>query len=127
MRMRYGRREVRGPDRPEPGALETAIRAVDEALAGDAELGRLSAPRLLERLDLDPLAREGADRQARDLGREPGGHRTGGRPGRRRGIGDEDAPSVAGGNQRLADGLARRLGSSIRLKPGASDRAGARM
>ena len=31
---------------------------VDEALAGDAELGRLSAPRLLERLDLDPLARE---------------------------------------------------------------------
>ena len=27
--MRYGRREVRDPSRPEPGALETAIQVVD--------------------------------------------------------------------------------------------------
>jgi monoamine oxidase len=114
--MRYGRREVRDPSRPEPGALETAIQVVDEALAGDAELGRLSAPRLLERLDLDPLAREVLIARLETSAASPADTVPAAALAGVAHIGDEDAPSVAGGNQRLADGLARRLGSSIRLE-----------
>src|SRR5918994_2371714 len=114
--MRYGRREVRGPDRPEPGALEEAIRVVDEALASDADLGRLPAPRLLERLDLDPLAREVLIARLETSAASPADTVPAAALAGVAHIGDEDAPSVAGGNQRLAEGLARGLGSSIRLE-----------
>jgi monoamine oxidase len=114
--MRYGRREVRGPDRPEPGALETAIRLVDEALAGDGDLGRLPAPRLLERLDVDPLAREVLIARLETSAASPADTVPAAALAGVAHIGDEDAPSVAGGNQRLAEGLARGLGSSIRLE-----------
>jgi monoamine oxidase len=114
--MRYGRREVRGPDRPEPGALETAIRLVDEALAGDADLGRLPAPRLLERLDVEPLAREVLIARLETSAASAADTVPAAALAGVAHIGDEDAPSVAGGNQRLAEGLARGLGSSIRLE-----------
>jgi monoamine oxidase len=114
--MRYGRREVRGPDRPEPGALETAILVVDEALAGEPELGRLPAPRLLERLDVDPLAREVLLARLETSAASPADTVPAAALAGVAHIGDEDAPSVARGNQRLAEGLARGLGSSIRLE-----------
>jgi monoamine oxidase len=113
--MRYGLREVRGPGRPEAGALEAAIRIVDEALDGDAELGRLPAPHLLERLDVDPLAREVLIARLETSAASPADTVPAAALAGVAHIGDEDAPSVAGGNQRLAEGLARSLGSSIRL------------
>jgi monoamine oxidase len=113
--MRYGRREVRGPARTEPGALDAAIRLVDDALAGDAELGRLPAPRLLERLEVDPLTREVLIARLETSAASPAEAVPAAALAGVAHIGDEEAPSVAGGNQRLAEGLARRLGSSIRL------------
>jgi monoamine oxidase len=111
--MRYGRREVRGPARPEPDALDEAIYLVDDALAGDATLGRLPAPRLLERLEVDPLAREVLIARLETSAASPADAVPAAALAGVAHVGDEDAPSVAGGNQRLAEGLAERL--DIRL------------
>jgi monoamine oxidase len=117
--MRYGRREARGGMGVSPEALDDAMMKVDAALAtldsggGVARVG--SVCDLLGSLDLDPSAREAIlaraeisaatsadDVPATDLGGLA--H-----------IDDEPSPSVAGGNQRLALGLAAELGDAVRL------------
>ena len=112
--MRYGRRDFRGGDPVDPVALEAALRILEEALAnlGGAER---SARELLDGLPIDPPAREAiaaraevsaaaalADVEARALAGVA--H-----------IDDEPSPSVAGGNQLLATGLAARLGDAAHL------------
>jgi monoamine oxidase len=117
--MRYGRREARGGIGVSPEALDDAMTKVDAALAtlgsggGVARVG--SVRDLLDSLDLDPGAGEAIlaraeisaatsadDVPATDLAGLA--H-----------IDDEPAPSVAGGNQQLALGLAAELGDAIRL------------
>jgi monoamine oxidase len=117
--MRYGRREARGGIGVSPEALDDATTEVDGALAalrdssGVGEVG--SVRELLDSLDLDPGAREAIlaraeisaatsadDVPATDLGGLA--H-----------IDDEPSPSVAGGNQGLALGLAAGLGDAVRL------------
>jgi monoamine oxidase len=113
--MRYGRREPRGAGELEPSALEQAVEAVDRALEQTDGGGGESALELLNRLDLDSAAREAlvarvevsaaspAERvPARDLAGIA--H-----------VDDEPSPSIAGGNQRLAEALAEPLGDSLRL------------
>jgi monoamine oxidase len=111
--MRYGSREPRGGIGTTAGELEDAAGRVGAALEGAPP--DLSARRFLEGLDVSPGAREAllarveissansADAvAARDLAgiahvdREP-------------------APSIEGGNQRLALALAEELGGSVRL------------
>jgi monoamine oxidase len=114
--MRYGRREPRGAGEVPPADLAAAIRAVDEALARDPELGRLPSPELLDRLGIDAGAREVLVGRVEISAASPahavpaaslavGAH-----------VDDEPAPSVAGGNQRLALALADTLGPAIHLK-----------
>ena len=113
--MRYGRREPRGAGELLPEALETAIRTVDEILAGDPELGRLPTPRFLERVEIDAAARAvliarleiSAASAAEDV---PASALSGVAH-----IGDDPSPSVAGGNQRLARALAQPLGPAVHL------------
>jgi monoamine oxidase len=112
--MRYGRRDPRGGIGTTADELEEAAAEAAAALA--AAPPELSARRLLEGLSVPDGAREALlarveissaasadDVAARDLGgiahvdREP-------------------APSIAGGNQRLAEALARELGDRVRLR-----------
>jgi monoamine oxidase len=110
--MRYGRREPRGADTT-AGELERAAAIVADALA--AAPPEQSARGLLERLELPAGAREALIARveissansadvvsARDL--------TG-----LAHVDEEPAPSIAGGNQRLALALAESLGRAVRL------------
>jgi monoamine oxidase len=111
--MRYGQREPRGGPPVAPEQLAAAVEAVGRALeAGPPDV---DARRFLERLDIAPGAREALLARveissansaelvsARDLG----------------GIAHVDAepaPSIAGGNQRLALALAAELGPAVHL------------
>jgi monoamine oxidase len=111
--MRYGRREPRGAD-TDPDELFAAAGDVERALPGvDPDM---SARRFLEGLDVSAGAREallarveissanGVDVvAARDLAALA--H-----------VDDDPAPSIAGGNGRLAHALADELGSAIHLR-----------
>ena len=94
--------------------LEAAARVVDEALAAGAGRGE-SVRGLLDRLALDPVAKEAIIARAEVSAASPAdlvpardlagiAH-----------VDDEPCPSIAGGNQRLPEALAEPLGSSIRL------------
>jgi monoamine oxidase len=113
--MRYGRREPRGVDELAPGTLEAAIRSVDDTLATDSDLGRLPAPRLLERLEIDPTATAVLLARLEVSTASPADAVPAAALSGVAHIGDEPAPSVAGGNQSLARALARPLGSAIQL------------
>jgi len=112
--MRYGRREFRGGDPVDPVALKSALRMLEEALA-NLDGAERSARDLLDGIPMDPAAREAiaaraevsaaaalADVEARALAGVA--H-----------IDDEPSPSVTGGNQLLAEGLAARLGDAVHL------------
>ena len=114
--MRYGDREPRGVVGLGQDALDRAVRIVDEELGMPGGSPEESAREMLRRLALDSAAREAliarvevsagsaADQvPARDLA----------------GIAHVDAepaPSIAGGNQLLAEALAEPLGPSLRLR-----------
>ncbi len=111
--MRYGVREPRGGTPTTIDAIADAARELGPAL--QAMGPELSVPELLGSLGLDPGARDAIvarveissaaaaeEIPAKDLAGIA--H-----------IGPEDAPSVAGGNQGLALGLAERLGDAVRL------------
>jgi monoamine oxidase len=113
--MRYGQREPRGVTGLRPGTLERAGKEVERELVASDGGRAESAQELLARLTLDPVAREAllarvevsaassADRvPARDLAGIA--H-----------VDDEPCPSIAGGNQRLAEALAEPLRGSVRL------------
>jgi monoamine oxidase len=117
--MRYGRREARGGIGAGGDALDQAMRKVDVALAaldgGRGLAGAGSVRELLDSLDLDPGAREAilarAEISAATSADEVPATDLGGLAH----IDDEPAPSVAGGNQGLAGGLAAELGDAVRL------------
>ena len=111
--MAYGRREPRGGTPTTHERMAAAVPAIERAL--DGVPAELSAQEFLDRLELDPGVREAllarveissaspaAEVAARDLAGIA--H-----------VDEEPAPSVAGGNQGLALGLAERLSDSVRL------------
>ena len=113
--MRYGRREPRGAGELSAGGLDAAIRAVDEALARDPDLGRLSSPDFLDRLEIDPVARDALLARVEISAASPAHAVPAATLAVVAHVDDEPAPSVAGGNQRLARALAEPLGSAIQL------------
>lgn len=113
--MRYGRREPRGAGELSPGAVDAAIVAVDEALARDPALGRLPSPELLARLEIEPAAREVLLGRVEISAASPAGAVPAAALAVVAHVDDEPAPSIAGGNQRLARALAQPLGAAIRF------------
>jgi monoamine oxidase len=112
--MRYGRREPRGGPPVRPDELAEAVEAIDRAV--DRGPPELTARRLLDGLDIAPGAREAilarveissADSADRIVARDLAGIAH---------IDDEPAPSIAGGNQRLALALAESLHPAVRLR-----------
>jgi monoamine oxidase len=111
--MAYGRREPRGGAPTSHEAMAAAVPSIEAALAGAPP--EQSAQDFLDGLDIDAGVREAllarveissaspaAEVAARDLAGIA--H-----------VDDEPAPSVAGGNQGLALGLAAQLGEAVRL------------
>jgi len=111
--MAYGRREPRGGTPTTHERMAAAVPGIERAL--DGVPAELSAQEFLDRLEIDAGVREAllarveissaspaAEVAARDLAGIA--H-----------VDEEPAPSVAGGNQGLALGLAERLGASVRL------------
>ena len=112
--MRYGMREPRSGTPTSADEIAAAADAVSGALES-GRIGEMSALELLAGLDISPGAREAVRARveisaARDAREVPAGdladiaH-----------IGGEASPSVAGGNQGLALGLAAELGGEVRL------------
>ena len=113
--MRYGRREPRGAGELAPGVLDAAIQAVDGALARDPELGQLPSTELLDRLEIDAAARQVLVGRVEISAASPARQVPAAALALVAHVDDEPAPSVAGGNQRLARALAEPLGAAIRL------------
>ena len=112
--MRYGTREPRGLGDLRDGQLERAARVVDEALDEGAGVGE-SARSLLERLDVDPPAREAILARVEVSAASPADRVPATELAGVAHLDAEPSPSVAGGNQRLAEALAAPLGESVRL------------
>jgi monoamine oxidase len=113
--MAYGRREPRGAPEVDAATLDSAFSAATEALAGEPELGSMPARRFLDGLEIDEAAREvilarieisaASAAEAVPARVITGlGH-----------IDDRPAPSIAGGNDRLALALAESLGDRVEL------------
>ena len=112
--MRYGRREPRGGIGTNLGEMEAAAAAAEREL--DRDVADLSARGLLERLPISTGAREAllarveiSSANSADLvaARDLAGIAH---------VDAEPAPSIAGGNQRLALALADSLGGAVRLR-----------
>jgi monoamine oxidase len=112
--MRYGRREPRGGIGTTAAELEAAAAVAERELERGA--GELSARELLDRLAVPPGAREAllarveiSSASSADVvaARDLAGIAH---------VDDDPAPSVAGGNQRLALALAGTLGRSVSLR-----------
>jgi monoamine oxidase len=113
--MRYGRREPRGVAGLTAEALGRAVEEVDRALT-DSHGGRgESARELLDRLSIDPAAREALLARVEVSAACPAERVPVSDLGGIAHVDDEPCPSIAGGNQRLAEALAAPLGSSLRL------------
>jgi monoamine oxidase len=117
--MRYGRREPRGVGDLSAADLDAAIGAVDDALAHDPELGRLPSPELLDRLAIGPEAREVLVARVEISAASPAHAVPAATLAVVAHVDDEPAPSVAGGNQRLARALAAPLDAAVRLRDAA--------
>lgn len=113
--MRYGRREPRGASEVPPDALDAAISAVDDALAREPELGRLPSSELIARLEIEDAARDVLLARVEISAASPAHDVPAASLAVVAHVDDEPAPSVAGGNQRLALALAAPLDSAIRL------------
>lgn len=113
--IRYGRREPRGGPPVSEEALETAVATLERRLGGGGALAGESLASALERVEIDAGARAYILARAEISAATPAdsipatdllglAH-----------IGDEPSPGVAGGNQRIALELARRLGDRVIL------------
>ncbi len=109
--MRYGRRDPRGVE-VAPEALERASRQIAAALA-DGAGG--SARGLLDELPLDDGAREAILARTEVSAAAPADLVPAHELGSLARLSADPAPSVAGGNQRLAEALAAELGDRVRL------------
>jgi monoamine oxidase len=114
--MRYGEREPRGGIGIDEQALTAAVAEVDRALAraGPDEL-RLPARDFLERISLGAGAREAILARAEVSSASSSAELPAVDLANIAHIGPEPAPSIAGGNQRLALALAAVLGDSLML------------
>jgi monoamine oxidase len=113
--MRYGQREPRGVAGLDDEALASAVRTVDHALEeGEGPAGE-SARELLERLTVDSAAREAILARAEVSAASPADHVPASDLAGIAHLDAEPCPSIAGGNQRLAEALAEPLGCSLRL------------
>jgi monoamine oxidase len=110
--MRYGIREPRGVA-VTPEALAAAAAAIDGALAGAGE-GE-SAGELLDRVEIDPGAREAIRARAEVSAAASAGDVPAAELGGLARISDAPAPGVAGGNGRLPAALAGELGERVHL------------
>jgi monoamine oxidase len=106
--MRYGKRDPRGVD-VDAGSMTAAVAAIDAALGAGAGEG-LSVRGLLERLDVDPGAREAILARAEVSAAADGDLVPAHELGLLARVSDLPAPSIAGGNQRLAEALADAVG-----------------
>jgi monoamine oxidase len=114
--MRYGQREPRGVPGLEQESLERAAGTIEEALAqGDGCPGE-SVRQLLERLPMDPAAREAILARAEVSAASPADRVPAGDLAGVARLDEEPCPGIAGGNQRLAEALAAPLGRSLRLE-----------
>ncbi len=112
--MRYGRREFRGEDPVDPGAVDEAVAKIEQALAGPGAGG--SVRDLLDRLEIDPAAREAIAARVEISSASPAEEVAASALAGLAHIDDEPSPSVGGGNQRIAIELARGLGGSVSLR-----------
>ena len=111
--MRYGRREPRGGPPVRPDELAEAVEAIDCAV--DRSPPELTARRLLEGLDIAPGAREAILARVEISSADSADRVVAGDLAGIAHIDDEPAPSIAGGNQRLARALAEALDPAVRL------------
>jgi monoamine oxidase len=113
--MRYGDREPRGVDVDRDGVMAAAAtvqRALEER---GEEAAQMSVAGFLRGLDIDPAAREAmlsrcelsAANSSELVSAEALAHLAA--------VADDECPSVAGGNQRIALALARELGAALHL------------
>ena len=114
--MYYGHRAPRGGPEVDATTLRAAVTVATEALAADPALGTLAARRFLDGLEIEGVAREvilarieissasSADLVSAAVITHLGQ------------IDREPAPSIAGGNDRLAQALAAGLGDWVRLE-----------
>lgn len=100
--MRYGDREPRGVTVPE-GAMEAAVATIEAALADGAEGESVAA--LLARLEIDEGARAAIVARAEVSAGAPSESIPAADLGLLARVGGEPAPTIAGGNARLAEAL----------------------
>jgi monoamine oxidase len=112
--MRYGRREPRGGPPVRPEELSEAVEAVDRAV--DRSQPELTARRLLDSLDIAPGAREAILARVEISSADSADRVVAGDLAGIAHIDDAPAPSIAGGNQRLAAALAEPLRAAVRLR-----------
>jgi monoamine oxidase len=114
--MRYGDRQPRGGLGVDWVALNDAVAEVDRALARAGENGRrIPARQFLDRLELDPGARETILARAEVSAASSADELPAGDLAGLAHIDRKPAPGIAGGNQRLATALAESLDHSVRL------------
>jgi monoamine oxidase len=112
--MSYGRRDIRGADPFEPEELDAAVAEIERALAAGEGRG-LSARELIDRLEMPDAVREALAARTEVSAASPD-HTVGSAAlGMVAHIDDFPAPSVAGGNQRIALEFAAALGDAVRL------------
>ncbi len=113
--MRYGQREPHGLPGLEQGALERAAAAIEEALVEGGGCPGESVRELVGRLSLDPVAAEAIVARAEVSAASPAERVPAGDLAGVARLDTEPCPSIAGGNQRLAEAMAAPLGGSLRL------------
>ena len=110
--MAYGRREVAGVSADELRAAAAMIGAALEA----PECVRLSAPALLDRLDLAPAVREAVRARVEVSAAAPADMVGADELGLVAAVSDDPSHGIAGGNQSLAHALAAALGDRLHLR-----------
>ncbi len=112
--MSYGRRELRGADPFEPADLDAAVAEIERATAAGEGRG-LSARELVDRLEIHPAVREALAARTEVSAASPADTVGSAALSMVAHIDDFPAPSVAGGNQRIALELAGGLDDAVRL------------
>jgi monoamine oxidase len=112
--MSYGRRELRGADPFDPEELDAAVAEIERATAAGEGAG-LSAREMVDRLKMPAAVREALAARTEVSAASPADTVGSAALGMVAHINDFPAPSVSGGNQRIALELARGLGASVRL------------
>jgi monoamine oxidase len=114
--MRYGDREARGGLPVDRATLLAAAQRIRDALAARPPgAPSTSAARLLDSLDLDPGAREAIRARVEVSSANLATEVDAGALADIAAQAEDECPSLAGGNQRLASALAQELGAAVHL------------